>query len=275
MPLGGGRVNEYYPLRIRNEIGAASSACSLPPPFTAHFPRFSVRHTRRCLLIECSHRGAISSHQLSWGGVGYSSRSMARVQTALLNRHRQINVPLRLPRCSIGPGEGPLLLLRGASAIDAPEVGAGSTASSTTGYAPRYAPGLLVLPALLPEMLPLHPHHDHPDLDQRTPLQVVCQLGQLIPIPLLLSQPMPLLPGGGYPMVRDGPLCPVARPVLLNRSLSIRRTSGREIRPSNPSPASFEETLPDPVGYRRLPAPVIEYVATRIGARWSNHSPPP
>jgi len=52
---------------------------------------------------------------------------------------------------------------------------------------------LLVLLALLLVMLSLHMHHDHLDLDQRTLLQVVFQLDQLVLIPLLLSQLMPLL----------------------------------------------------------------------------------
>lgn len=52
---------------------------------------------------------------------------------------------------------------------------------------------LLVLLALLLVMLPLHLHHDHLDLDQRTLPQVVFQLDKLVLIPLLLSQLMPLL----------------------------------------------------------------------------------
>jgi hypothetical protein len=52
---------------------------------------------------------------------------------------------------------------------------------------------LLVLIALLLVMLPLHLHHNHLDIDKRTLTKVVFQLDQLVLIPLLLSQLMPLL----------------------------------------------------------------------------------
>lgn len=47
-------------------------------------------------------------------------------------------------------------------------------------------------------------HHDHPDLDQRTILQVVFQPDQLVLIPLLLPQPMHAF-APGQEMAIDGP----------------------------------------------------------------------